>query len=656
MARICADGGAVTVPVTMSEVAPIGAGDAPDELMALAASLAWREDELLPAAGPPVSAAVMTILPPAVVPRPLMERPSEDGAVGELHWIKPDSAEGDDRSDPVARWRVTGSPLAIVAAMKLFSGAISKSRDKVSFPAFESTFEDLLMLQHRYPLRLSDAARKVWDEFYRNALVDLRARAADLLAPVAARAGRFKGTLLPFQLEGVAFMAASRKCVLADDMGLGKTVMAFGLLDRINAFPAVVVCQSHVQRHWEGKLPEFMDVVPAGAPQFGDGTPLTWTSLNGATRDDGVPKADIYIVHYLVLWAWADLLRQRGVRTVIFDEVQELRHSGSRKHDACKLLARAAHNAVGLSGTPIYNHGTEIFTVLNTLHRGCLGTNIDFLRTWCGTAGGTAVVAEPAMLGDYLRDRYLMMRRRKADVLTELPDKRRVVEPIDADREGFADLVREAVKLAKDAAHIGNPFDRARMEQEAIRKTRQATGLAKLPAVIAFVRGLMEAGEPTLVFTHHHAVTDGICDALDEFSPARITGEENQSAKADSQARFMAGATNLIVIGLRCATGIDGLQHRARCVVHAELDWSPAIHAQAEDRAHRMGQKNAIIAYYLVTDLGTDPDMMMTNNLKQSQFNGLMHDKAETSEDRADAEAAAKQHMANVLAMLRGVR
>lgn len=613
----------------MNGPAPIDTGD-DDALLRAAAALAWRED------APQVSL-------PTVLTRPPLE-----GAVGTLDYTEPE----DPKSPAWPRWRIAGSPHAVIMARKLFGVDYSSSdgaNNSLSFPATLGSFDELLLLLHRFPLKMTPAAAAMFDRMYRQLVAERHIAAS---VPATSAGGKyFRGRLLPFQTEGVAFLCAVRKGLLADDMGLGKTVQAFGFLDRIEAYPAAIVVQSHVQRHWEKKILEFMRVKDIG-DDFGEG--LRVTSLNGGKRFDSTPKADVYIVHYLVLHAWYEFLIERGVKTIIFDECQELRHPNTRKHEACTALAKAADNVAGLSGTPIYNHGIEMHAVVNTLCRGALGTRAAFERDWCTNVAGKIVVQDPATLGEYLRDRKLMLRRRKEDVQLELPAKRRVIEPIKGEDSIFAEMVTKASELARQAANIENPFDRARMEAEAIAQTRRATALAKLPAVIAFLRGLMEADEPTLCFVHHHAVTDGILEALEEFKPVCITGRQDKTQKDDALNAFARGDTNLCLISLRTATGIDGLQKRARVVVFAELDWSPAIHRQGEDRAHRMGQRDSVLVYYLVTDLGTDPFVMMTLNLKASQFTGLMQDRSETDDDKRDAKEVAKQHMEGVLAMLRG--
>ena len=116
--------------------------------------------------------------------------------------------------------------------------------------------------------------------------------------------------------------------------------------------------------------------------------------------------------------------------------------------------------------------------------------------------------------------------------------------------------------------------------------------------------------------------------------------------------RFMAGRTNLCCISLRAAAGLN-LQ-RASCVVFGELDWSPAVHSQAEDRAHRMGQTDSILCYYLVSGSGSDQDMQDALGLKVSQFVGLMGDEPQSQSDALIGAQAARQYVERLVGRLLG--
>ena len=151
-----------------------------------------------------------------------------------------------------------------------------------------------------------------------------------------------------------------------------------------------------------------------------------------------------------------------------------------------------------------------------------------------------------------------------------------------------------------------------------------------------------------LLFAYHHAAVDIYRKELAAYKPALITGRETQEGKERSVQRFMDGETNLCIISLRSASGLN-LQ-RASCVVFGELDWSPAVHSQAEDRAHRMGQKDSILCYYLVAPQGSDRDMQDALGLKVSQFVQLMGDKAPEFGDVQRAQLAAKRHVEKLLA------
>ena len=112
----------------------------------------------------------------------------------------------------------------------------------------------------------------------------------------------------------------------------------------------------------------------------------------------------------------------------------------------------------------------------------------------------------------------------------------------------------------------------------------------------------------------------------------------------------MEGRTDLCCVSLRAAAGMN-LQ-RATCVVFGELDWSPAVHSQAEDRAHRIGQKDSLLCYYLVSPRGSDQDMQEALGLKVSQFLSLMGDLPMPQAQAAASGEIAREHVRKMLARL----
>ncbi|MEG0513847.1 MAG: DEAD/DEAH box helicase, partial [Clostridia bacterium] len=314
------------------------------------------------------------------------------------------------------------------------------------------------------------------------------------------------------------------------------------------------------------------------------------------------------------------------------------------KYSAASLLAESAKRVVGLSGTPIYNRGAEIWNVINILDFHFLGDYESFTREWC-YGYGNQIVAKPELLGERLRQEGIMLRRTKQDVLKDLPPKRRLVMAIDSDDAVYRRMMQpiaQKLHLLKSEPEA-SASQRALWEMEVERGERQATGIAKAPYVAQFVRALLEAEEKVLLFAHHHEVMDIYQRELHAFSPAFVTGRETPAMKERAVERFMAGRTNLCCISLRAASGLN-LQ-RASCVVFGELDWSPAVHSQAEDRAHRMGQTDSILCYYLVSAGGSDQDMQDALGLKVSQFVSLMGDTPQSQAEALEGMQVAHQYV-----------
>src|SRR5690606_11624431 len=129
--------------------------------------------------------------------------------------------------------------------------------------------------------------------------------------------------------------------------------------------------------------------------------------------------------------------------------------------------------------------------------------------------------------------------------------------------------------------------------------------------------------------------------------------------KEEAVRAFAEGRTNLVQLSLRSTAGIDGLQGRGTVVVFAELDWSPAIHSQCEDRLHRMGVDQgleSILCYYLVSDTGMDEVMQEALGLKIGQFVGIMGDKEPSPEDEILARQAAERHLGRVIEALKRLK
>lgn len=540
-------------------------------------------------------------------------------------------------------WTIKGEPCVTELAKRLFPGCDGRGRGVARFTAHRRIVGDLNWLMLRYPLTIKESDRARWESALEEAreYAIRRQRQRRLPERATPPEGSFNGELMPFQQQGLAFLLSTDRALLADEMGLGKTVQALAYLATTAGFPAVLVVPPHLVRNWQREAERFLEMEGGVRVHV----------IRGLKPYD-LPEADIYIIHYLLLRGWKQVLPDLGFRTVIFDEIQELRRTGTEKYSAASLLSSGVEHVVGLSGTPIYNNGGEIWNVVNILDFHFLGDWESFSREWC-YGYNSNIVAKPELLGEHLRREGLMLRRTKQEVLSELPPKRRLVQELDWNDRVYAKMMEPVMpQLLRWRASQGEmtTSERALLEESICLRARQATGVAKAPYVCQFVRMLLDGGEKVLLFAHHHEVMDAYRKELKSFAPGFITGRETSAEKDRAVDRFMAGRTDVLCISLRSASGLN-LQ-RATCVVFGELDWSPAVHSQAEDRAHRIGQEDSLLCYYLVSPQGSDAEMQEALGLKVSQFVGLMGDAPATQEDVMEAAQQARQHVEKLVARL----
>lgn len=482
----------------------------------------------------------------------------------------------------------------------------------------------------RFPMAMSDEDR-----------LHLEARAAAHEARQEQLAGLLDGAMeprsfelavpaRPYQRVAAELVLRAGGLLLADDVGLGKTASAICVLTDPGTRPALVVTLTHLPPQWVSELAKFAPALRVHVIRSGQPYDLR------KVRGKPVEFPDVLIVNYAKLAGWADTLAPE-IRTVIYDEVQELRHSGSAKYSAARHFSENALFKMGLSATPIYNYGTEIFNVIECLAPGLLGTRFEFGREWCagGEWGDKACIEEPKAFGRFAREEGLMLRRTRADVGRELPPVQRIPHHVDAELHALERVQTSATELARIILAQGETHrgQKLRASQELSFKLREATGIAKALHVAAFVRLLIESDEKVVLYGWHHAVYDLWRAAFADLEPALYTGFESVAQKVDARRRFVEGETPLLIMSLRSGAGLDGLQQVSRTVVFGELDWSPGVHEQCLGRVARDGQAHPVVGYFLVADVGSDPVVADVLGIKRQQAEGIVDPDADLIED-----------------------
>jgi len=438
----------------------------------------------------------------------------------------------------------------------------------------------------------------------------------------APRQPHFNGELYPFQAAGVDFMLArDGRALLADDMGLGKTIQALAFIAAAgDSLPALILAPSALLTQWEAEIARFI--------RFSDGTRPRCHRLKGlASRP--LPAADFYLAHYDLLSprlrrgfgaqarrsnnqqpatnnhlaspGRAPDLARRGIVTLILDEVQALRSRKTARFAAIKgmLADSPPRYAVGLSGTPIYNRGDELWPILHAIKPDLLGKFAEFSREWLyPLSHGRYAMVRPKDFGELLA-REVMLRRTKSDVGADLPAKLRHHQAVDIDGAQYDKHMREiAAQYYSDDGELSIPERNAR-SMAALSRERHATGLLKVPALAEWLQTLLDADSTrkVVLFAHHQGAIHGYTQKLAAYNPMPLTGHQDNAERAEAVAEFRDGDSRILLASLRVA-GLGLNLQCANTVVFAEFDWSPAVHLQAEDRCHRIGQSRDVTAYY----------------------------------------------------------
>ena len=413
------------------------------------------------------------------------------------------------------------------------------------------------------------------------------------------RAAALAQGLFPHQIEGVAFLLGRRRAILADDMGLGKTRQAIVALHHAApGGPYLVVCPASVKHNWRREV----SLASPGAS----------THIVGSDRD-AVEGRDWVIINYDILSKHLDVLGRQPWAGLVFDEAHYLKNHRSGRSRLARQLADEAKRRADpepavylLTGTPLTNRPRDLFVLLQLVGHPLGRSFLSFAKRYCAAerneygwqTGGASNIEELTV------QLHGVMLRRSKDQVLALPPKIRTWLPVDVPKGTGVRDMRKVVELLVSHDRLAPQSTvselslRGRLLQ-AVTRARQAVADAKVSATIELATGAIEQGEKAIIFSCFEAPVQKLAK---HFGGAAVvlTGKTPVDRRQSLIDRFQQDEAVRVFVANIIAGGIGNNLTAATQVIFNDLDWVPAHHWQAEDRAYRIGQSRTVNATYLI--------------------------------------------------------
>lgn len=428
-------------------------------------------------------------------------------------------------------------------------------------------------------------------------------------------------SLYDFQQVGVAYALVTGRCIIGDEMGLGKTIQALTVLAVKNAFPATVVCPASLKGNWKREIER---ALPG----------RTVKVLAGRKASADQLDADIVIVNYDILTAWADLMNPQAL---VLDESHYCKNpDAARTQAALKLAARVPADGVvlGLTGTPLLNRPQELLAQLQILGRleditgPAKKPEGKFLFRYCGPENnGYGYTFTGATNTEELNTRLrgtCLIRRLRADALgtndtVRIPAFLSLNGALDEYRKAEKDFIGYLNQTEGAAA-----ADKAKQAESLARMTklRVLAGLAKVPATIEWIENWLDSneGKSIVVFAWHREVQVAL---QQHFGCPAILGGQSPEKTESAKAAFQNRDNRVIVCSIQAAKEGHTLT-AASDVLFVEQPWNPGTQQQAEDRVNRIGQEaKQCFAYSALAEDTVDDFVYQLIETKRAVFQAV---------------------------------
>lgn len=415
-----------------------------------------------------------------------------------------------------------------------------------------------------------------------------------------------KGTPYPFQKVGMEFLVKSGgRALLCDDPGLGKTLQTIGAILCLRPTKSLIICPATMKYTWEMEVKKWSG--------------LSVVVIKSDTIISKIPAdTDVFVVNYDLLKKHLGELIKIPFEFLGLDESHYIKTANTIRSRAVRILANRTKYVVMLTGTPVLNRPVELFNPLNILDPKKWNNYYSFVNKYCGahrTRFGMDVsgATNSAELKVKL-DKY-MLRRRKEEVLKDLPEKIRVEVPVNLDEivgktynkayHSFAKYLRE--NKDKNDTEIKKALQAEKLVR--LNHLRELSAIGKAKDAVELINNIIAGGEKVVVFASFIAPLRQLSDAFGEAA-VMITGETDNEERFEIVKRFQEDPNIKVFLGGFKSAGVGITLTAASNVLFLDYPWTPADAKQAEDRAHRIGSMHDSITIYQMKAFGTIDDLM----------------------------------------------
>lgn len=461
------------------------------------------------------------------------------------------------------------------------------------------------------------------DEAWQDSLDRIK-RARDLKPVVPAD---FRAELRDYQQTGFSWLMRLAEWgvggCLADDMGLGKTVQALAMLvSRADKGPSLVIAPASVTRNWMRETERF-------APGL---IPILLPSRKEVDILQQLGNGDLLLVSYGLLPFVAEELQEVVFGSIVLDEAQAIKNSATKRAKTVQNLQGDFRLAT--TGTPIENNLGELWSLFRFINPGLLGSKEVFNTKF----NRPIALYDDEQRRDQLRNliKPFMLRRRKDDVLKELPSKTEVVLSVELSPEEMAlyeAMRRQAIQEIADADEQSRRFtvltQLTKLRQAACNprlvRPRSKVKSAKLELVGETVKEILEGGHKALIFSqfvkHLKIVEDWV--KSEGIAYQYLDGSTPGKKREESVNAFQNGEGDVFLISLKAGgTGLN--LTAADYVLHLDPWWNPAAEDQASDRAHRIGQQRPVTVYRFVSENTIEEQILALHKDKRDLADQLL--------------------------------